>query len=79
VLNKITYSNLKQRLVLSGSFNPLHDGHLEMMHFAKQRYTDLKPIFELSLHNADKGGVTTEAIEKRIEQFTSRNLDLALT
>jgi hypothetical protein len=36
-------------------------------------------LFELSLHNADKGGLNNEAIEKRVNQFTSRGLNLALT
>ncbi|MFO0002297.1 MAG: hypothetical protein ACK559_14295 [bacterium] len=48
--------------MLSGSFNPLHEGHLEMMAMACKRYTELRPLFELSLHNADKGGISDEAI-----------------
>lgn len=79
LLNKVHYNTLERRLVLSGSFNPLHDGHLEMMSVASKKYPKHKPLFELSLHNADKGGISEEAINKRIEQFTSRNMELALT
>lgn len=47
----------KARLVLSGSFNPLHEGHKELLRQAAQ-LEGLDPIedtcFELSIANADK-------------------------
>jgi len=50
-----------------------------MMDAAQKLYPNLEPLFELSLHNADKGGLNNETIEKRVNQFTSRGLNLALT
>ena len=79
LLNGVEQTVIKQRLVLSGSFNPLHEGHIKLMQVAKARFPDLEPLFELSLHNADKGGITVDAIQKRVAQFTQRGLDLALT
>lgn len=32
------------------------------MQVALTRFPDLEPLFELSLHNADKGGITEEAV-----------------
>jgi hypothetical protein len=50
-----------------------------MMSEAHKKYPSHKPLFELSLHNADKGGITEDQIQKRVEQFTERNMELALT
>ena len=41
-----------------------------MMEAASKLYPYHEPVFELSLHNADKGGLNNEAIEKRVNQFT---------
>jgi len=38
-----------------------------MMKAAQIRYPDLQPLFELSLHNADKGGITNDILEKRVK------------
>lgn len=70
---------VNKQIVLSGSFNPLHDGHLQLMKSALTRYPSHEPLFELSLHNADKGGITDEMIEKRVKQFSDLDLRVALT
>ena len=66
ILNGQTFSHLTHRLVLCGSFNPLHEGHLGMMSAASKHYPHLKPVFEITLLNADKGLVSDHDTEKRL-------------
>ena len=51
--------------VLSGSFNPLHAGHLEMAEFASQTLEG-NVHFELSVENVDKPELNRSACVKRI-------------
>lgn len=46
-------SNASPGLVLSGSFNPIHAGHLQMASVA-QRLTGVQPTLEISAFNVDK-------------------------
>jgi hypothetical protein len=61
-------------LVLSGSFNPLHRGHVDLALAAQRlvnstRGDDLPIAFEISVDNADKGSIATSTVEERIGQF----------
>ncbi|KAE8672982.1 hypothetical protein F3Y22_tig00111832pilonHSYRG00071 [Hibiscus syriacus] len=47
-------SNGDRKIILSGSFNPLHDGHLKLLEVATSICGDGYPCFELSAINADK-------------------------
>ena len=58
-------------LLLSGSFHPLHDGHLELGRIAAEMIG--QPIaFELSAHNVDKPPLPSAVILDRIAQFAGR-------
>jgi len=46
---------MTRKIILSGSFNPIHKGHIELLNAASLKAPDFEPLFELSLHNADKG------------------------
>jgi phosphopantetheine adenylyltransferase len=78
-LNGSLTQTLTNCLVLSGSFNPLHEGHLQMMQAASLKYPQLLPVFELSISNADKGCLANSDIDKRVKQFSDRGLNIALT
>ncbi len=55
-------------LLLPGSFNPLHQGHLDMMAQA-ETMTGLPGAFELSVENVDKPLLDYHQIQQRISQF----------
>ncbi|NJN18337.1 MAG: hypothetical protein HC822_19815 [Oscillochloris sp.] len=57
--------------LLSGSFNPLHAGHLGMAD-ATRRTAGLPVAFELPVINADKGQLSADEIVRRAEQFAGR-------
>jgi hypothetical protein len=64
-------SGLNPQLLLSGSFNPLHEGHLRLAHAAAE-ITGKPVAFELTAVNADKPVLTHEALVERIAQFAGR-------
>lgn len=61
-------------LILSGSFNPLHKGHVELAQVAQKviesRTGKQLPVaFELAVSNADKGAIEPSTILSRVAQF----------
>lgn len=67
----------ERHVILSGAFNPLHRGHLEMAE-AAQRHVGLPALYELPLINADKEPIGLLEARRRAHQFAGRGL-LALT
>ena len=53
---------------LSGSFNPLHDGHLELA-AAAEAIASRPAVFELSVANVDKPRLSSNEVERRVEHF----------
>jgi nicotinamide mononucleotide (NMN) deamidase PncC len=58
-------------LLLSGSFNPLHEGHCRLAAVAAQ-LVDRPAAFEMTVVNADKPPLADEEVRRRAEQFTWR-------
>ncbi|QHI68643.1 nucleotidyl transferase family protein [Tichowtungia aerotolerans] len=66
----------EQNLILPGSFNPVHKGHLGMLKAAEE-ITGLRGVFELSAANVDKPDVTEDEILRRVSAI--RDIPVALT
>lgn len=56
------------KVVLPGAFNPLHAGHTQLAHVARQ-LTGRDVVFELSVHNVDKPPLLESDVRLRLEQF----------
>ena len=64
-------------VILSGSFNPLHEGHTRLVNVASGMLG--KPaIYELSISNVDKPDLEHSEIRRRLEQFQG-GADIAIT
>jgi hypothetical protein len=61
-------STQQAKLLLPGSFNPLHEGHRELLALSAQ-LLGRSPAFELSVTNVDKPTLSVEEVRRRIDQF----------
>eukprot|EP00897_Mesotaenium_endlicherianum_P009646 jgi/Mesen1/870/ME000114S10946 len=68
-----------RRVILSGSFNPVHDGHLSLMEAACQATPGGVPCFEISAVNADKPPLAVDDILRRVSQFSSEGRLVVVT
>ncbi|XP_019452428.1 PREDICTED: uncharacterized protein LOC109354400 [Lupinus angustifolius] len=59
----------ERKIILPGSFNPLHDGHLKLMEVATSICGGGYPCFEISAVNADKPPLSVSEIKERVKQF----------
>jgi hypothetical protein len=58
------------QVLLSGSFNPLHEGHRLLLEAARKMVAwNARAGFEISVVNADKGVVSAEELRQRLRQF----------
>ena len=60
-------------LILPGSFNPVHEGHYQMLEAAEE-ITGKTGAFELTLRNADKPDLDYLSIHERLAKMTDRHV-----
>jgi hypothetical protein len=70
--------NSQPHLLLCGSFNPLHQGHLELAHTV-QKMTGRPVAFEISAVNVDKPPLSQATLLSRLGQFAGRYAIYATT
>jgi len=62
--------NLNDSIVLSGSFNPLHPGHIKLLQSSSNEFKK-KTIIWISITNVDKSEIKFDNLLNRINQFKS--------
>jgi phosphopantetheine adenylyltransferase len=60
-------------LILPGSFNPVHEGHYQMLQTAEE-ITGKTGAFELTLRNADKPDLDYLSVQERLVKMTDRHV-----
>jgi hypothetical protein len=59
-------------LLLPGSFNPVHEGHVSLARVAEE-FSEQPATFEISVTNVDKPPLTGETVRHRIAQFARKS------
>jgi len=66
----IFHDDIKNSVILSGSFNPVHDGHIKLLNYSSE-ILNMNKYYEISISNVDKSDIETEELIKRIKNFKS--------
>mmetsp|Transcript_8463 Transcript_8463/g.27642 ORF Transcript_8463/g.27642 Transcript_8463/m.27642 type:complete len:149 (+) Transcript_8463:807-1253(+) len=67
------------RVLLPGSFNPLHEGHVSLLAAARAAAGGGNASLELSVGNVDKGFLPKEEIERRVEGILAAGVPVVVT
>ncbi|MFL2665043.1 MAG: hypothetical protein ACJ0G8_03695 [Dehalococcoidia bacterium] len=76
--NNFSFDISVNSVILSGSFNPLHDGHKEML-LATTKDNNLNPYLEISITNVDKESLVISDIKKTIHHINKSRFPLIIS
>ena len=79
ILEESVNSPIHDAAILCGSFNPLHEGHKQLLEAAWHRSGKKEMIYEISVFNCDKGDLDEKILLRRIKQFHDLKYTLLLT
>lgn len=71
------FFNSKKNIIFPGSFNPLHDGHLEIASYLIEQ--GMIPTFEISLINCEKSEISVEEGRTRGRLINKYGFEYVLT
>lgn len=57
----------KNLVIIKGSFNPIHEGHLSLVLELKKKYPNALYCFSISTNNFDKGQVDVRNLKQRVD------------
>ena len=77
-VNKISYEIPVNPVILSGSFNPFHVGHKQML-LAAQKKTNYNALIEISITNVDKDELIISDIQKQIDMIKCHKFPLIVS
>jgi len=75
----IRQPKLESTVTLAGSFNPLHQGHINLLRRSVEKAGLQSGILELTLNNPDKGEIDLETVKKRITAIREADLPVLVT
>tara|TARA_B100000401_G_scaffold437883_1_gene384605 strand:+ start:3275 stop:3925 length:651 start_codon:yes stop_codon:yes gene_type:complete len=76
--NKFSYEIPAKSVILSGSFNPFHVGHKQML-LAAQKETNYNALIEISITNVDKDELIISDIQKQIDMVNDHKFPLIVS
>lgn len=68
--------SIHNAIVLPGSFNPIHDGHEEMVRIAAQNHPLNSIYLEITISNADKKEESWEDYFRRVREISKRRFEV---
>jgi hypothetical protein len=66
-------------ILVKGSFNPLHERHMELMETSVDLYSNYNPAFHISIGNRDKEDVDISDLFSRIKKINSYGYDVIVS
>jgi len=59
---------INNSVILSGSFNPIHYGHIKLLNYCSDNFNKNK-FYEISISNVDKPNIDNKDLVSRLEKF----------
>lgn len=76
---EVEYTDIELNYILSGSFHPIHAGHVLMAKYVEDIKFEDKFAFELSLTNSDKGDIPINEVKDRVKPILELGFNLIVT